>query len=87
MKNAKEMYELYEEAIKKEEEAEREQALQILENEVAPLMEAAARRGESNIDYRAPSIIAAKAMTSKLEELGYGVLRKNARLNIIWVLV
>ena len=85
MKTAKELHELYSKAIEEEIKREQTVALEILENEVAPIMEATARRGEHHIIYVASSIIAAQAMETKLKELDYEVIRKNAKIDILWV--
>lgn len=84
MKTAKELHEICLEVMRQEVEKEKEQALEALETELAPIMERVARGGNFHYTYQASSLLAAEAIAPKLEEFGYDTRRTGRKLDISW---
>ena len=84
MKTAKELHEMCLEIMRQEVEKEKEQALEILEAELAPIMERVARGGDFHYTNQASSPLAAETIASKLEEFGYDTRRAGRKLDISW---
>ena len=84
MKTAKELHEICIEVMRQEVENEKRQALEVLETQLAPIMERMARGGNFHYIYQASSLLAAETIGSKLEELGYNTKRTGRKLDISW---
>lgn len=84
MKTAKELHEICIEVMRQEVENEKRQALEVLETQLAPIMERMARGGNFHYTYQASSLLAAETIGSKLEELGYNTKRTGRKLDISW---